>query len=66
MVHAPAGEDVRENYVILQVPAGALEQLAADELVAGLAVSAVTRGIAALSLPPQMPVVALLLYTAAA
>ena len=41
----------------------ALEGLKGEDLVEGLKVCAVTSGIAALSLPPIMPVVALLPYT---
>ncbi len=63
----PLGEEKREdlsNTITLTVPMTALEGLTAEELVEGLQVSAVTTGIAALSLPPIMPVVALLPYTA--
>lgn len=52
-----------ESMVILNVPQSALEGIAATDLKEGLAVSAVTKGVAALSLPPQMPVHALLPYT---
>ncbi|MDL2323998.1 hypothetical protein LJC61_02440 [Ruminococcaceae bacterium OttesenSCG-928-A16] len=55
-----------ENMVILTVPAYALEHIIPEELVKGTKVSAVTRGIATASLPPQMPVLILLPYTAAA
>ena len=54
----------RSNLVVLTVPETALEQLSEEDLVAGAEVSAVTKGIATASLPPQMPVTALLPYTA--
>lgn len=57
-------EDEWANYIILTVPADALEGLEAEDLgTPGTQVSAVTRGIATMSLPPQMPVVKLLPYT---
>lgn len=50
--------------VTLTVPMTALEEgLTGKDLVEGLKVSAVTMGIAAMSMPPIMPVVALLPYT---
>lgn len=49
--------------IVLTVPSAALEGLTEAELVEGKSVSAVTMGIATMSLPPQMPVVALLPYT---
>lgn len=49
--------------VTLTVPMTALEGLTEKDLVEGLKVSAVTMGIAAMSMPPIMPVVALLPYT---
>ena len=52
-----------ENMVILNVPKDALENITEDELKEGTAVSAVTKGIAAMSLPPQMPVHTLLPFT---
>lgn len=51
------------NLVILVVPSNALEGLEKDDLTPGVWLSAVTKGIAALSMPPQMPVLALLPYT---
>lgn len=51
-----------ENMIILNVPENALFNITEEELVAGAEVSAVTSGIAAMSMPPQMPVVALLPY----
>lgn len=57
-------EDEWANYVVLTVPADALEGLTEEDLnTPGTQVSAVTRGIATMSLPPQMPVVKLLPYT---
>lgn len=50
---------------ILIVPKDALENITEKELVAGAKISAVTSGIATASLPPQMPVLALLPYTVA-
>lgn len=50
---------------ILIVPKDALENITEKELVAGTKISAVTSGIATASLPPQMPVLALLPYTVA-
>lgn len=52
-----------ENMIILTVPTDALENIEAEELVPGAEVCAVTTGIAALSLPPQMPVRVLLPYS---
>ncbi len=49
--------------IILTVPLISLEGLTSEDLVAGVKVSAVTMGIAAMSMPPIMPVVALLPYT---
>lgn len=49
--------------VTLTVPMFTLEGLTEKDLVEGLKVSAVTMGIAAMSMPPIMPVVALLPYT---
>lgn len=55
-----------QDQVILNVPANALEGgLTEEDLVEGAKICAVTTGIAALSLPPQMPVHALLPYTTA-
>lgn len=48
---------------ILIVPATALENIPPEALVEGQTVSAITTGIAALSMPPQLPVHALLPYT---
>jgi hypothetical protein len=55
-------DDLR-NTITLTVHMFALEGLTGEDLVAGLKVSAVTSGIAAMSSPPIMPVVALLPYT---
>lgn len=52
--------------VVLIVPKDALENITEKELVTGAKISAVTSGIATASLPPQMPVVALLPYIASA
>lgn len=52
-----------ENYIIVSVELEALEGLTEEDLVAGTEVCAVTTGIAALSLPPQMSAIALLPYT---
>lgn len=61
---ATAGAEAdMQQQVVLIVPFAALEGLTPADLVEGLSVSAVTMGIATASLPPQMPVVALLLYT---
>jgi hypothetical protein len=49
--------------VTLTVPMTALEGLTEKDLVEGLKVSAITRGISTMSMPPIMPVVALLPYT---
>lgn len=57
-----AGQEVT---AVLLVPADALEHLTEADLTAGTPVSAVTTGLAALSLPPQLPVRALLPYTQA-
>lgn len=51
------------DIVLLNVPGDALEELSAEELVEGLKVCAITRGIAALSMPPQMPVYKLMPYS---
>ncbi len=51
-----------EPLVILNLPAGALENLSEAELTEGTKVSAVTLGIATASLPPQVPVAVLLPY----
>ena len=62
----PLGEEKKDdlsNTITLTVHMFALEGLAGEDLVEGLKVSAVTSGIAALSLPPILPVVALLPYT---
>lgn len=53
----------RSNTITLTVHMFALEGLKGEDLVAGLKVSAVTSGIAALSMPPIMQAVALLPYT---
>ena len=59
-------EPTFQDQVILNVPADALEGgLTEDDLVEGAEICAVTTGIAALSLPPQMPVHALLPFTTA-
>jgi hypothetical protein len=55
--------DDLSNTITLTVPMFALEGLRETDLVEGLKVSAVTMGIAAMSLPPIMPVVVLLPYT---
>ena len=55
--------DDLSNTITLTVHMFALEGLTGEELVKGLKVSAVTSGIAAMSMPPIMPVVALLPYT---
>ena len=49
--------------LVLNVPTDGLEGLTEADLVEGAKVSAVTMGIATASLPPQMPVKALLPYT---
>ena len=62
----PLGEEKRDdlsNTITLTVHMFALEGLKGEDLVEGLKVCAVTSGVAALSLPPIMPVVALLPYT---
>lgn len=62
----PLGEEKKDdlsNTITLTVPMFALEGLTEEDLVEGLKVSAVTSGIAAMSMPPIMPVVALLPYT---
>lgn len=65
-VEAASAEDDLSSQVVLLVPKTALEGgLTAEDLKPGTQVSAVTRGIAAMSLPPQMPVLALLPYSAA-
>ncbi|MFV0411737.1 MAG: hypothetical protein ACK5L3_00525, partial [Oscillospiraceae bacterium] len=67
----PANGDAAQNTAgqeitaVLLVPAGALEHLTEADLTAGTQVSAVTTGLAALSLPPQLPVRVLLPYTQA-
>lgn len=55
-----------DSQIVLIVPEDALEGLQAGDLQEGVQVSAVTQGIAALSQPPQMPVLVLLPYTEAA
>ncbi|MDL2253730.1 YobA family protein [Ruminococcaceae bacterium OttesenSCG-928-I18] len=62
---APEAENTedRSNLVVLNVPQNALENLTAEDLTPGAEVSAVTRGIAATSLPPQMPVNTLLPFS---
>jgi len=55
--------DDLSNTITLTVHMFALEGLTGEDLVEGLKVSAVTRGIATMSLPPIMPVVVLLPYT---
>ncbi len=62
----PLGEEKNDdlsNTITLTVHLFALEGLTGEDLVEGLKVSAVTTGIAALSLPPIMQAVALLPYT---
>lgn len=62
----PLGEEKKDdlsNTITLTVHLFALEGLTGEDLVEGLKVSAVTSGIAALSLPPIMQAVALLPYT---
>lgn len=54
-----------ENLVILLVQEDALEHLTVEDLKEGTEVSAVTNGIAAMSLPPQMPVRAIMPFTQA-
>lgn len=54
-----------ENLIVLNVPADALEHITEAELVEGAKVSAVTSGIATMSIPPQMPTITLLPYTEA-
>lgn len=56
-----AGE---EFHVVLNVPMDALEGITEADLVEGAQVSAVTNGIATASIPPQMPVHALMMYDA--
>ena len=58
-----AKKDDLSNTITLTVHMFALEGLKGEDLVEGLKVSAVTSGIAAMSNPPIMPVVALLPYT---
>lgn len=58
-----AAEDTFESQVILLVPKDAFEGIEAGDVVEGFEVSAVTRGIAAMSLPPQMPVIVLMPYS---
>lgn len=60
-----AQDDDFQSQIILNVPREALQNITPEELQEGKKVSAVTKGIAATSLPPQMPVVLLLPYTAA-
>ena len=61
---AATGTDADMNQqTVLTVPMFTLEGLTEADLVAGTQVSAVTRGIATMSLPPIMPVVTLLPYT---
>jgi len=55
--------DDLSNTVTLTVPMFSLEGLSEKDLVEGLKVSAVTMGIAAMSMPPIMPVVVLLPYS---
>ncbi len=52
------------NILILNVPMDALGELSEEDLVPGAEISAVTQGISTMSLPPQMPVIALMPYTA--
>ena len=62
----PLGEEKKDdlsNTITLTVHMFALEGLTEADLVEGAKVSAVTSGIAAMSMPPIMPVVALLPYT---
>ena len=62
----PLGEEKKDdlsNTITLTVHMFALEGLKGEDLIEGLQVSAVTSGIAAMSMPPIMPVVALLPYT---
>ena len=62
----PLGEEKKDdlsNTITLTVHMFALEGLTEEDLVEGLKVCAVTSGIAAMSMPPIMPVVALLPYT---
>ena len=63
----PLGETAKKddlsNTITLTVHMFALEGLKGEDLVEGLKVCAVTSGIAAMSMPPIMPVVALLPYT---
>lgn len=62
LVEQNASESSMENLVILTVEQDDLEGITVDDLVAGTKVSAVTSGIAAMSIPPQMPVIALMPY----
>lgn len=62
----PLGEEKKDdlsNTITLTVHMFALEGLTEADLVEGAKVCAVTSGIAAMSMPPIMPVVALLPYT---
>ncbi len=52
------------NVLILNVPMDALVDLSEEDLVPGAEISAVTQGISTMSMPPQMPVIALMPYTA--
>lgn len=61
----PFGAELTDDLsttVTLTVPMFSLEGLSEKDLVEGLKVSAVTMGIAAMSMPPIMPVIALLPY----
>lgn len=62
----PLGSESTEftSMVVLHVSTEGLENITFDELVEGTKISAVTSGIATMSLPPQMPVVVLLPYNA--
>lgn len=62
MLPMEAESSALESQVILLVPADGLEQLTEEDLTEGTVISAVTHGIAALSLPPQLPVHVLLPY----
>lgn len=57
-----ASTAIEPQLIILNVPADALEGLTEEDLVPGAQVSAITTGITATSLPPQMPVHRLLPY----
>lgn len=51
------------EHVVFLVPQDGLENITEEELIEGAKVSAVTRGISTMSIPPQYPVHVLLPYT---